>query len=206
MREILMVPTGTANLASVAAAFERLEVQPRLCSDPKQLAQAERVVLPGVGTFAAAARRIDELGLREVLRERIQAGRATLGICLGMQLLCADSEESPGAAGLAVVPQSVTAFAGDLRVPQVGWNRVTPVGSDLQQGSELLEPGYAYFVNSYRLTEMPVGWAGATTDYGGTFVCALQRGAVLACQFHPEISGSYGAALLSQRSEQVVPC
>lgn len=203
MREILMVPTGTANLASVAAAFERLAVRPRLCADPKQLAQAERVVLPGVGTFAAAARRIDELGLREVLRERIQVGRATLGICLGMQLLCADSEESPGAAGLAVVEQSVTAFAGDLRVPQVGWNRVTPVGSDL------LEPGYAYFVNSYRLTEMPVGWAGATTDYGGTFVCALQRGAVLACQFHPEISGSYGAALLSrwlQRSEQVVPC
>ena len=203
MNEVLIVPTGTANLASVAAAFERLDVRPRLCSDKKQLQQAERVVLPGVGTFAAAAHRIDELGLREVLRERIQAGRATLGICLGMQLLCADSEESPGAAGLAVVPQSVTAFNGELRVPQVGWNRVTPVGSDL------LEEGYAYFVNSYRLAEMPAGFCGATTDYGGTFVSALQRGAVLACQFHPEISGSYGAALLSrwlQRSEQVVPC
>ena len=203
MREVLIVPTGTANLASVIAAFERLDMRPQVCHDQKQLERAQRVVLPGVGTFAAAALRIDQLGLRELLRERIAAGRPTLGICLGMQLFGVDSEESPGALGLSIVPQSVTAFGADVRVPQVGWNRVTPVASDL------LQAGYAYFVNSYRLATLPAGWGGATTDYGGEFVSALQRGAVLACQFHPEISGSYGQALLQrwlQRSEEVVPC
>lgn len=200
MQDVLVVPTGTANVASVCAAFERLGVRAQLCADRAVIERAARVVLPGVGAFAAAAARIDALGLREVLVERVQAERATLAICLGMQLFCSASDESPGVAGLGVVSQRVAPFVGDLRVPQVGWNRVTPVGS------ELLQPGYAYFVNSYRLAVMPAGWTGAMTDYGGTFVSALERGAVLACQFHPEISGEYGQALLGrwlQRSEEV---
>ncbi|MGK0520599.1 MAG: imidazole glycerol phosphate synthase glutamine amidotransferase subunit [Planctomycetota bacterium] len=203
MRDVCIVPTGTANVASVCAAFERLGARPQLCSDPAQIARAERVVLPGVGAFAAAASRLDQLGLRQVLRDRVQAERPTLAICLGMQLFCADSDESPQASGLAVVKQSITRFAPGLRVPQVGWNRVLPIGSTL------LQPGYAYFVHSYRLAEMPDGWNGAMTDYGGQFVSALERGAVLACQFHPEISGEYGQALLErwlQRSDEVAPC
>lgn len=203
MREVLIVPTGTANVASVRAAFARLGVRAELCSEPAAIARAQRVVLPGVGTFAAAAECLDALRLRDVLVERIRTGRATLGICLGMQLFCEASDESPGVDGLGIVPERVGAFAGDLRVPQVGWNRVEPVGS------ELLQPGYAYFVNGYRLAHLPEGWSGALTDYGGSFVSALERGAVLACQFHPEISGAYGQALLErwlQRSEEVVPC
>jgi len=203
MQEVLIVPTGTANVASVVAAFERLGARPRLAADANEIARATRVVLPGVGTFGAAAARIDALALRDVLRSRIEAGRATLGICLGMQLFCARSAESSGATGLGIVSQSVTALPAELRVPQLGWNMVTPVGS------ELLQPGYAYFANSYCLAEMPAGWAGATTDYGGSFVSALERGAVLACQFHPEISGSYGQDLLERwlrRSDEVSPC
>ncbi len=203
MREVCIVPTGTANVASVCAAFERLGTRPLLCDDPVQIARAARVVLPGVGAFAAAARRIDELGLRSVLLERVAEQRATLAICLGMQLFCARSDESPDAHGLAVVPDSIARFGDGLRVPQVGWNRVLPVGS------ELLEPGYAYFVHSYRLAAMPPGWSGAMTDYGGEFVSALERGPVLACQFHPEISGDYGQALLGrwlQRSDEVAAC
>ena len=203
MREVLIVPTGTANVASVRAAFERLGVRAELCAERAAIERAQRVVLPGVGTFAAAAERIDALGLREVLLERIRAGRATLGICLGMQLFCEGSDESPGVAGLGLVRERIGAFAGDLCVPQVGWNRVEPTGSGL------LQPGYAYFVNSYRLARLPQGWSGALTDYGGTFVSALERGAVLACKFHPEISGAYGQSLLERwlaRSEEVVPC
>ena len=203
MDEVLIVPTGTANVASVCAAFDRLGVRQRICSDPAQVASAPAVVLPGVGAFAAAADCLDALGLREVLRERMQAQQPTLAICLGMQLLCASSDESPGVEGLSVVPQSVTSFTCDLPVPQVGWNRVEPIGSGL------LKEGYAYFVNSYRLTEIPSGWAGAVTDYGGLFVSALERGPLLACQFHPEISGAYGEALLARwlsRAEEASSC
>lgn len=203
MRDVCIVETGTANVASVVAAFERLDARPRLTKDLAEIAAADRLVLPGVGSFASAAERLDALRLREVLRERIDAGRPTLGICLGMQLFCDASEESPEATGLGVVPATVTRFPTGLRVPQVGWNRVEPVASDL------LEPGFAYFVHSYRLEQMPDGWNGAVTDYGGRFVSALERGAVLACQFHPEVSGAYGEALLGRwltRSQEEVPC
>lgn len=190
--EVLIVPTGTANIASVMAAFERLGARPRVTADLRLLERADRIVLPGVGTFAAAADRLDQLGLREVLRERLGASRPTLAICLGLQLLCTASEESPGTRGLGVIQETVTRFPASLRAPQFGWNRVTPVDSDL------IEPGHAYFANTYRLAAIPPGWAGALTDYGGNFASALERGAVLACQFHPEVSGDYGHRLLSR--------
>lgn len=203
MRDLLIVPTGTANVASVAAAFGRLGVSTRLCGDARQVEQAASVVLPGVGAYAAAAARLDELDLRTVLRERIEAGRPTLAICLGMQLFASRSEESVDARGLQLFDAVIERFPRSARTPQLGWNRVTPVDSDL------LQPGFAYFANSYRLQGMPAGWAGATTEHGGSFVSALQRGAVLACQFHPEISGAYGHDLLGrwlQRCEQEVAC
>ena len=150
------------------------------------------MVLPGGGAFAAAAEALDELELREPLRERIEAGRATLAICLGFQLLCEGSEESPGAVGLGLIPATARRFGGELRVPQLGWNRVEPVGAGL------IEPGHAYFANSYHVPELPPGWAGATTDYGGVFASAVERGALLACQFHPELSGAWGSALLAR--------
>ena len=197
--EVLIVPTGTANTASVVAAFARLDTRPELCADPARIANAARVVLPGVGSFGAAATRIDDLALRRVLRERVTAGAPTLGICLGMQLLCDASAESPDVDGLGVIPARITALPDRLRVPQLGWNRVVP------RGSALLDDGYAYFANSFCLAAIPDGWSGAETDYGGTFASALERGAVLACQFHPEISGDYGARVLSrwlQRSRE----
>lgn len=194
--DVLVVPTGTANTASVLAAFRRLDAQPRLCDDPDALRCGSFVVLPGVGAFATAMQRLDDLLLRDVLRRRIEEGEPTLAICLGMQLLCGASEESPGAQGLGLVPRTVTRFRGDMRVPQLGWNSVEPVRS------ELIEPGHAYFANAFRLEDMPDGWAGATTRYGGRFVSALERGSVLACQFHPELSGAWGQRLLARWLER----
>jgi len=201
---LLLVRTGTANVASVRAAFRREGLEPELSEDAGAVRAAERVILPGVGAFGTAMENLARAGLASALRERIAAGRPTLAVCLGLQLLGRSSEESPGVAGLGVLPVSATRFPeGELRVPHLGWNRVVPdapadvggVGGG-GGGSALLAEGYAYFAHTYRLTEVPDGWAAARCDYGGPFVAALERGPVLACQFHPELSGAYGRRLL----------
>ncbi|HSK07804.1 MAG TPA: imidazole glycerol phosphate synthase subunit HisH [Acidimicrobiia bacterium] len=193
MSQVVMVPTGTANVASVSAAFRRLGAELITATGPGHVSDAAGVVLPGVGAFGAAMARVDALGLRPALRNRIEQGRPTLVVCVGMQLLCRDSEESPGADGLGTIDLTVTRFQGSVRVPQLGWNRVEP-----GPGSRLLQGGWAYFANSYRMSRVPEGWAGATTEYGGKFVSALERGDILACQFHPELSGAWGASLLGR--------
>lgn len=193
MSEVLIVRTGTANLASVAAAIERAGCAARLSDDPGELAAAARLVLPGVGAFGPVAARLDELGLREPLLRRIADGRPTLAVCLGLQLLATASEESPGARGLGALPATVTRFAAGLRVPHLGWNRLA-AGA----GCRLLEDGEAYFANSYKLDAVPEGWRGATAEHGAPFVAALERGAVLACQFHPELSGAWGQRLVER--------
>ena len=193
MTEVVVIRTGTANLASVAAALQRAGRTVRFSEDSADAERAELVVLPGVGAFGPVVARLDELRLRDPLTRRIAAGRPTLAICLGMQLLAASSAENPDARGFAVVPTTATAFRDGLRVPHLGWNRVIA-----GNGCSLLVDGDAYFANSYKLDEVPDGWAGATTDHGGTFVAALERGPVLACQFHPELSGAWGQALIER--------
>lgn len=193
MTQVTVVATGTANIASVKAGLARLGVGAIDAAGPEDVSEAERVVLPGVGSFGAAMSAIDAQGLREALRARVESGRATLAVCVGMQLLAESSAESPGARGLGVIPARVGRFDDEVRVPQLGWNLVEP-GS----GSRLIEPGWAYFANSFRLETTPEGWVGASSRYGGRFVAALERGPVLAVQFHPELSGPWGARVLER--------
>lgn len=190
---VVIIDTGVANIASLLAAFERLGRPARLTDSAVELADAAHVVLPGVGAFRAGMERLNSAGLAEPLRERIANGAPTLAVCLGLQLLCESSEESPGVAGLGVVPSQVTRFGDTVRVPQFGWNEVAPT-----RDAELLEPGFAYFANSFRVQRLPEGWTGATADHDGPFVAALERGGLLACQFHPELSGRWGSELLGR--------
>ncbi|HLT01911.1 MAG TPA: imidazole glycerol phosphate synthase subunit HisH [Geminicoccaceae bacterium] len=190
--EVVIVPTGTANLASVRAALLRLGAKPRLADDAALIEDASHVVLPGVGSFGAAVAGLREAGFDQALIERVNAGRATLAMCVGLQVLFEASEENPDAAGLGVLPGRVGRFPESVRVPQFGWNRITP-----EPDCRLIEPGYAYFANSYRVLEAP-GCAIATAEHGGRFVAALERGGVLACQFHPELSGAYGHRLIAR--------
>lgn len=192
MSEVVIVPTGTANIASVMAAFRRLGASPRVSEDAGDVLAASHVMLPGVGAFGASMARLVQHGLDRALKERIAADRPTIAICVGHQLLFERSEESPGVPGLGIVPAGVGRFPADVRVPQFGWNHVRA-----SEDSRLLEDGYAYFANSYRATEAP-GWTIATATHGGPFVAAMERGNVIGCQFHPELSGAYGAALLSR--------
>lgn len=191
--DVVVVATGTANTASVVAALRRLGVEPTLSDQPDAVARASHVVLPGVGAFAAARETLDARGLVPALVERVEANRPFLGICLGLQLLAQGSEESPGVPGLGLIPGVSRPFPVGVSVPQLGWNRVTA-----GQGCRLLQDGYASYANSYRLTEPPPGWHVATTDHGGPFLAAIERGNVLACQFHPEISGAWGQSLLTR--------
>jgi glutamine amidotransferase len=190
--EVVVVPTGTANLASVRAALARLGARARLAASAAMVEDATHVVLPGVGSFGAAMAGLREAAFDAALAARVGAGRATLAMCVGLQVLFETSDESPHAAGLAVFSGRVERFPDQVRVPQFGWNRVRPA-----PGCRLIEPGYAYFANSYRVLEAP-GCAIATAEHGGRFVAALEQGRVLACQFHPELSGAYGQELIAR--------
>jgi len=200
MPEVTVLKTGLANLASVLAAFDRLGVKTVLAEDSDSIEKAERLVVPGVGSYGEAMSRLDAAQLTRPLKGRISEGRSTLGICLGLQIFGTGSDESPGVEGLGCVPGRTTGFNALMISPQMGWNKVTPTTD-----ARLLKSGYAYFANSFRFDSIPEGWAGATAHYGGRLVAALERGAVLGCQFHPELSGDYGEALLARWLE-AEPC
>jgi len=194
---VQVVPTGTANMASILAGLERAGARPEITTDPDRILSGDRLVLPGVGALGAAMSRLKENGLVDALRERLQEGRPTLAVCVGLQILCESSSESPGVDGLGVVSGRIERFDRSVRVPQMGWNRV-----ETGEGCRLIEDGYAYFANSYRLVGSPAGFCAAFSDHGGRFVAALERGGVLACQFHPELSGRWGLALIGRWLDQ----
>jgi len=190
---LVVVPTGTANTASVLAGLRRLGETPLLRANAESIASSDRVVLPGVGSFGAAGAELDRTGVRDAIRMRVEEGRPTLAVCVGMQLLAESSEESDGAEGLGVIDQRVRRFPDEVRVPQLGWNQVA-AGA----GCRFVTDGWAYFANSFRIDRVPSGWSAATTDHGGVFVSALERDEVLACQFHPELSGEWGSDVLAR--------
>lgn len=187
---VSVVSTGVANVASVLAAFRRLGAEPLEVNQPEAVASAEHLVLPGVGAFAAAMQALQIRELVHPLRERVRRGQSTLAICLGLQLFASESEESPNVAGLGIWPDRVVRLSSK-RVPQLGWNRV-----DAARESRYLESGYAYYANSYCLGAEPLGWTASWSDHDGKLVAAVERGGVLACQFHPELSGAWGEQLL----------
>jgi imidazole glycerol phosphate synthase glutamine amidotransferase subunit len=190
-----IVRTGAANLASVCAALERAGVQPVVTDDPATIESSPRVILPGVGAFGPAMRHLRQRGIDRAVRRRIESDQPVLAVCLGLQLLLESSEEAPGVDGMAIARGAARRYPDDrgLRVPQIGWNRVTP-----RDGFTAAVEGWAYFANSYRLIEPPPGWTIATADYAGEFVAAMQKSPrVVACQFHPELSGAWGASLVA---------
>ncbi len=193
--EVVVVPTGAANIASVLAGLRRVGGEGVVSEERTRVEEAERVVLPGVGAFGAAMQRLRDDGLVDVLRARVGGGRPTLAICCGMQLLFESSEESDGVEGLACIPGRARRFDSP-RVPQLGWNRI-----EADPDARVLSSGYAYFANSYRVGERLDGWACATCDYAGPFVAAIERGAVVACQFHPELSGAFGLSIVRRWME-----
>lgn len=207
--DIVVASTGAANLASVMAGLGRMLAGTgggvEISESPKRIVEADFAILPGVGAMGPAMKKLVASGIDGAFRERFMSGKPSAGICLGMQMFCAGSEESGGVAGMGLVPAMVRKFAVRLPLPQLGWNRVTPPGEG--PGSHM-ESGWAYFANSYRVSESPAGFAVSTAVYGESFVAALEArdevGAggpetgpalLLLCQFHPELSGPWGISL-----------
>jgi len=193
MSDVVVVDSGIANLASIASALRRLGATVSVTATPEEVRRAARVVLPGVGAFGAGVAGLRARGLAPAIGEIAARGTPLLGVCLGMQLLCEASEEAPGMPGLGVIPGACRRLPHHVRVPHLGWNHVTAA-----PGARYVASGVAAFANSYALHEAPHGWTPAWSAHGVPFVAALERDAILACQFHPELSGSYGATLLER--------
>lgn len=192
--EVLVVDYGMGNLASVLNAFARLGCAARLSSDPAGVDTAERIVIPGVGAFGDAVGEIDRRGLREPLRRAAAAGTPILGICLGMQLLFEDSDESPGARGLGLLPGRVVRLPESVRVPHVGWNRLQGV-APVPILAGVAEGDYLYFVHSYHC--IPEGnLATAWFEYGARCAAVAGRESVWGVQAHPEKSQRAGELIL----------
>ena len=192
-KKVFIIATGVANIASMKGAFHRLGCETVLTEDLEAVQNEELVVLPGVGAFAAGIERLRALGLVEALQERCRSGRPLLAVCLGLQLLFRSSEESAGVDGLSVFEDAVYRFDTSLRIPQLGWNSVEVLGS-----VRYLESGHFYFANSFCVRQVDGASAVASSHYGHPFVAAFERAGLLACQFHPELSGVAGANVLGR--------
>lgn len=191
---IAIIDYGMGNLHSVSKAVERLGCESVVSSDPNILAEAEGLILPGVGAFGDAMEQIRSLGLDRFLREQTAQGKPLLGICLGMQLLFTSSEEYGEHEGLNLLPGQVVKFQGDYKVPHMGWNRL-----EFKQSSPLLEgleEGHVYFVHSYHVKPERQEDLLAVTDYHQPVTAVVGRDSVFGMQFHPEKSGELGMRLL----------
>jgi glutamine amidotransferase len=189
---IVVVDYKAGNLTSVMKALHAAGADPVLTDDPTVVQRAERIILPGVGHFAATGF-LDKHGLKSTIQERVAVGVPFLGICVGLQWLFAGSTEAPGFEGLATFPELCDRFAPGKKVPHVGWNSLA-IDSRSKLLAGISNNSFAYFTHSYRapVTNVTV----AITDYGEPFAAAVERDNVMGVQFHPEKSGETGLRVL----------
>lgn len=183
------------NLHSVSKAVERLGYAALVTGDEREIAAADGAILPGVGAFGDAMGYLRETGLREAVLRYAASGKPLLGICLGMQLLFASSEEHGRHDGLDLLPGEVVRFRGDYKVPHMGWNKLAFRDRSNALFAGLAE-GHVYFVHSYHAKPERESDLLATTDYHQQVTAIVGRGNVYGMQFHPEKSGELGMRLL----------
>ena len=192
---LALIDYGSGNIRSVTNALMRERAEVELVSDPARLADAEGIVLPGVGAFGDCVRGLESRGLWEPVKAWLAADRPFLGICVGYQMLFSESEESPGVAGFGFFPGKVRRFrTPGLKVPQIGWNQLDLTPHPLWAG--LGEKSHVYFVHSYYPEPDDQSCVIARSTYGETFAAAAARGNVAGVQFHPEKSQGVGLGIL----------
>jgi glutamine amidotransferase len=193
---IAVLDYGIGNLHSAQKALEHEGADARLTADPEVIAEADGVVLPGVGAFGACMDALRSAGLDEPARAAASSGRPFLGICVGMQMLFTKSEENPDAAGLDLIPGTVTWIPPGPKIPQMQWNRLDLIHRDDPMLAGLGDDAFVYFVHSLHGVPDDPAVVAATVEYGTTINAAFRRDNVFAVQFHPEKSSRPGLRLL----------
>ena len=195
MNRVAIIDYGVGNLRSVEKAFATTGCEASISSDESFLRSAERLVLPGVGAFAACMKALEERGFDRLVRERAAAGTPLLGVCVGMQMLFEESEEFGSTRGLALLQGRVRKFESELVVPQVGWNRIH------QKRPQALFEGIAngsfcYFVHSFYCEPADDSVVAGETEYGRRYASVVAQRNVFGVQFHPEKSQLVGLRML----------
>ena len=195
---VAIVDYGVGNLFSLECSLRSIGAEVVITADPEILKTADQIILPGVGAFEDAAKKLRASGLDQVLRELAAAGKPLMGICLGMQMLFEKSYEYGEHEGLGLIPGQVVGMQGvipaDYKIPHIGWNalifkKTSPLFKYIREGD------CVYFVHSYYATDCDDAVI-ATAEYGPELTAAVARGNVMGCQFHPEKSGTVGLAIL----------
>ena len=191
-----MLDYGIGNLHSAQKSLEHEGADARLTADPGLIADADAVVLPGVGAFGACMDALRSAGLEAPTHDAVASGRPFLGICVGMQMLFSRSQENERAVGLDVLPGTVTWIPSGPKIPQMQWNRLDIVHPDEPMLRDLGDEPYVYFVHSLHGVPDDPSVVAATVEYGTTLNAAFRLGNVFAAQFHPEKSSRTGLRLL----------
>ena len=195
---IAVIDYGVGNLFSLCSSLERIGAEAVVTSDPEIIAKADKLILPGVGAFADAAKKLRDSGLDQVIKQQVAAGKEIMGICLGMQMLFEKSYEFGEHQGLGLLKGSVIPMDGNipagLKIPHIGWNALH-FAKDSKLLRYIKEGDCVYFVHSFYATDCEDSVI-ATAEYGKELTAAVQQGNVMGCQFHPEKSGQVGLEIL----------
>lgn len=194
---IAIIDYDAGNIKSVEKALQFLGEEAVITRDKEIILNADHVILPGVGAFGDAMRKLHDYGLVDVIRQVAENGTPFLGICLGLQLLFESSEESPGVEGLGILKGKICRIpdAEGLKIPHIGWNSLKyPKSGKLFRG--IPEDSYVYFVHSFYLKAEDESIVAATTEYGTLIHASVEKDNVFACQFHPEKSSAVGLTIL----------
>lgn len=192
-----IIDYDAGNIRSVEKALAYLGEETIVSRDPQVLMKADKVILPGVGSFGEAMGNLHKYGLVSVIRDMIKEGKPFLGICLGLQLLFESSEESPGVEGLGILRGRILRIppSPGLKIPHMGWNSLK-LQNDGRLFRDIPEDTYVYFVHSYYLQAQEPEIVKAVTDYSTEIHASVEKDNVFACQFHPEKSSRYGLKIL----------
>lgn len=199
---IAVIDYDAGNIKSVEKALNTLGEDVVITRDPETILQADRVILPGVGSFGDAMGKLRDYGLVEVIHRVVERKIPFLGICLGLQLLFESSEESPGVEGLGILKGKIMRIPDKdtLKIPHMGWNSLH-FQNDGRLFRNLPQDSYVYFVHSYYLQAEDEGIVKATTDYSTCIHASVEKDQVFACQFHPEKSSDVGLTILKNFCE-----
>ena len=194
---IAMIDYDAGNIKSVEKALQKLGADVVITKDPQLILNADKVILPGVGSFGDAMNNLKKYGLDEVIHQVVENGTPFLGICLGLQLLFERSDESPEAVGLGILKGEILRIpdAEGLKIPHMGWNSLH-LQNDGRLFKGLGENDYVYFVHSYYLKAEDESIVKATTNYSVDIHASVEKDNVFACQFHPEKSSDVGLQIL----------